>query len=174
MRVKSVDHISYAVKDIDKVTEAWSRLYGIGPWTFQENGGMDGKGRPWKIRMAFAHIGPVEIELVQCLEGRIFQSKFIDKWGEGVHHLGFYVDNVDAEVEKLVKEGATLLIHDPGRFAYLDAGGPGGAIFELMKEETDLNILLYSHTARNTNKNRQGITDPAYFFYPPISDEPLS
>jgi methylmalonyl-CoA/ethylmalonyl-CoA epimerase len=136
MQIKSVDHISYAVKDIDKVIEAWSRLYGIGPWTFQENGGKDGKGRPWKIRMAFAHIGPVEIELVQSLEGRIFQSKFIDKWGEGVHHLGFYVDNVDAEVAKLTKEGATLLIHDPGRFAYLDAGGPGGAIFELMKRRT--------------------------------------
>ena len=133
MQVTSIDHISYAVKDIDKVVETWSRLYGIGPWTFEENGGTDAKGRPWKIRMAFAYVGTVEIELVQCLEGRIFQSKFIDTWGEGVHHLGFYVDDVDKEVEKLVSEGATLLIHDPGRFAYLDAGGPGGAIFELMK-----------------------------------------
>lgn len=133
MQIKSVDHISYAVNDIDKVVEAWSRLYGIEPWTFKENGGKDAKGRPWKIRMAFAYLGPVEIELVQCLEGKIFQSKFIDKWGEGIHHLGFYADDVDAEVAKLVKEGARLLIHDPGRFAYLDAGGPGGAIFELMK-----------------------------------------
>ena len=133
MKIKAVDHISYAVTDIDKVIEAWSRLYGIGPWTFSENSGTDGKGRPWKIRMAFANIGPVEIELVQCLEGRIFQSKFIDKWGEGVHHLGFYVDDVDAEVKKLITGGATLFIHDPGKFAYLDAGGPGGAIFELMR-----------------------------------------
>ena len=133
MQIKSVDHISYAVNDINKVVEAWSRLYGIGPWTFKENSGTDAKGRPGKIRMAFAYLGPVEIELVQCLQGRIFQSKFIDKWGEGVHHLGFYVDDVDAEAEKLVREGATLLIHDLGRFAYLDAGGPGGAIFELMK-----------------------------------------
>ncbi len=136
MQLKSVDHISYAVNDIDKVVEAWSRLYGIGPWTFRENSGKDGKGRPWKIRMAFAYLGPVEIELVQSLEGRIFQSKFIDKWGEGVHHLGFYVDDVDADVTKLVKQGASLLIHDPGRFAYLDAGGPGGAIFELMQRRS--------------------------------------
>jgi methylmalonyl-CoA/ethylmalonyl-CoA epimerase len=133
MEIKSIDHISYAVTDIDKVVEAWSRLYGIGPWTYRENGGKDAKGRPWKIRMAFAHVGPVEIELVQCLEGRIFQSRFIDQWGEGVHHLGFYVDDVEKEVSKLVSDGATLLIHDPERFAYLDAGGPGGAIFELMQ-----------------------------------------
>ncbi|MGC1404441.1 MAG: VOC family protein [Thermodesulfobacteriota bacterium] len=131
MQVKSIDHISYAVKDIDQVVEAWSRLYGIGPWTFRENGGLDAKGRPWKIRMAFAKVGPLEIELVQCLEGRIFQSKFIDKWGEGLHHLGFFVDDVDGEATKLAAQGATVLIHDPGKFAYLD--GVGGAIFELMK-----------------------------------------
>ena len=46
------------------------------------------------------------------------------------------VGNVDAEVAALVKDGAKLLIHDPGRFAYVDAGGPGGAIFELMAKRT--------------------------------------
>jgi hypothetical protein len=133
MQLKSVDQISYAVHDIEAVIEKWSALYGMGPWTFSENGGTDAKGRPWKIRMAFTHIGPVQIELVQCTEGRIFQSKFLDRWGEGLHHLGFYVDDVDGEAGKLVEKGAKLLIHDPGKFAYLDAGGPGGAIFELMR-----------------------------------------
>jgi methylmalonyl-CoA/ethylmalonyl-CoA epimerase len=123
MQVKLIDHISYAVKDIDQVVEAWSRLYGMGPWTFKENGGLDAKGRPWKIRMAFAKVGPLEIELVQCLEGRIFQSKFIDKWGEGLHHLGFFVDDVDGEAAKLAAQGAALLIHDPGKFAYLGGAG---------------------------------------------------
>jgi hypothetical protein len=52
MKIKSVDHISYAVNDIDKTVEAWSKLYGIGPWTYTENGGSDTKGRPWKIRMS--------------------------------------------------------------------------------------------------------------------------
>ncbi|OPL15557.1 MAG: hypothetical protein AVO39_07615 [delta proteobacterium MLS_D] len=136
MQVRSIDHISYAVTDIEATVEAWSRLYGMGPWTYQENGGTDAKGRPWKIRMAFTSVGTTEVELVQCLEGRIFQSKFIDKWGEGLHHIGFFVDDVDAEVERLVADGAGLIIHDPGRFAYLDAGGPGGAIFELMKKRS--------------------------------------
>lgn len=132
-KVKSIDHISYTVKDIDRTIEAWSRLYGLGPWTYAENGGVDAKGRPWGVRMAFTYVGPVQIELVQCTEGRIFQSRFLDIWGEGVHHIGFYVDDVDAEVQNLVSQGAKLLIHDPGRFAYLDAGGVGGAIFELIR-----------------------------------------
>ncbi len=131
-KVKSIDHISYAVKDIDQVVRAWSSLYGIGSWTYRENGGTDAKGRPWRIRMAFAQVGAVEIELVQCTEGRILQSRFLDTWGEGVHHIGFYVDNVETEVAGLTACGAKVLIHDPGHFAYLDAGGPGGAIFELM------------------------------------------
>ena len=133
MKIKSIDHISYAVTDIDKTVEAWSRLYGLGPWKYQENGGTDVKGRPWKIRMAFAYVGPMEVELVQCVEGRIFQSKFLDKWGEGVHYIGLFVDDVDAEVAKLTKVGAKFLFHYPVKFAYLDAGGPGGAIFELMQ-----------------------------------------
>ena len=133
LQLKTVDQVSFAVKDIDKVIEAWSSLYGIGPWTFRENSGVSAKGYPWKIRMAFAYLGPVQIELVQCTEGRIFQSRFLDTWGEGLHHLGFYVDDVDAEAANLVAQGAKLLITDPGNFAYLDAGGPGGAIFELMK-----------------------------------------
>ena len=133
-KVTEVAQISYAVKDIDQVIEAWSSLYGIGPWSFMENGGVDAKGRPWKIRMAFAYLGPVQIELVQCTEGRIFQSRFLDTWGEGVHHIGFYVDDVDAETANLAEQGAKVIIHDPGAFAYLDAGGPGGAIFELMKK----------------------------------------
>ena len=55
MKIQSIDHISYAVTDIDKVTEAWSRLYGLGPWRFAESGGKDVKARSWKIRMAFAN-----------------------------------------------------------------------------------------------------------------------
>jgi methylmalonyl-CoA/ethylmalonyl-CoA epimerase len=133
MKITSIDHISYAVTDIEKVVASWSRLYGLGPWKYRENGGKDVKGRPWKIRMAFAYVGPMEIELVQCTEGKIFQSKFIDKWGEGLHHIGFFVDDVDAKVAELVKEGANLIIHDPGRFAYVDGAGPGGGIFELMR-----------------------------------------
>jgi len=136
-KVKEVAQISYAVKDIDKVVEKWSSLYGIGPWTYAENGGIDAKGRPWKIRMAFAYLGSLQIELVQPVEGRIFQSRFLDTWGEGLHHIGFYVDDVDAEARSLVAQGARLFIQDPGRFAYLDAGGAGGAVFELMRRPTE-------------------------------------
>jgi methylmalonyl-CoA/ethylmalonyl-CoA epimerase len=130
---ESIAQVSWAVNDIDRVIESWSKLYGFGPWTFTENGGVDAKGRPWKIRMAFTYVGPLQIELVQCIEGRIFQSRFLDTWGEGVHHIGWYVGDVDKTVAGLAAQGVKVFVHDPGRFAYLDAGGAGGAIFELMQ-----------------------------------------
>jgi len=133
LQLKAVDQVSIAVKDIDKVVESWSSMFGIGPWTYTDIGGTDAKGRPWKARLAFAYLGPVQIELVQPVEGRIFQSHFLDTFGEGLHHLGFYVDDVDGEASNLVAQGAKLLITDPGNFAYLESGGPGGVIFELMR-----------------------------------------
>ncbi len=137
LKVKSLAQISYAVKDLDQVVAAWSKHYGIGPWTYKENGGLDAKGRPWKIRMAFAYLDNVEIELVQCTEGRIFQSRFMDTWGEGIHHIGFHVQDVDKDVKSLVEQGVRLFVHDPGKFAYLDAGGAGGAVFELIQKQSN-------------------------------------
>ena len=133
LQLNTVDQVSIAVKDIDKVVESWSSMFGIGPWTYTDIGGADAKGRPWKARLAFAYLGPLQIELVQPVEGRIFQSRFLDTFGEGLHHLGFYVDDVDGEASNLVARGAKLLLTDPGNFAYLESGGPGGVIFELMR-----------------------------------------
>jgi hypothetical protein len=84
--------------------------------------------------MAFNYVGPMQIELVRFTEGRIFQSRFLDTWGEGLHHIGWYVDDVDEAVKSLTAQGAKLFVHDPGKFAYVDGGGVGGAIFELMKK----------------------------------------
>jgi len=133
LQLSTVDQVSIAVKDIDKVVESWSSMFGIGPWTYTDIGGTDAKGRPWKARLAFAYLGPLQIELVQPVEGRIFQSRFLDTFGEGLHHLGFYVDDVDGEASNRVARGAKLLLTGPGNFAYLESGGPGGVIFELMR-----------------------------------------
>ena len=133
LELKTVDQIGIVVKDVDKVIESWSSLFGIGPWTIREMSGTDAKGRSWKVRLAFAYLGPVQIELIQPVEGRIFHSAFLETQGEGLHHLGFYVDDVDGEAANLVEQGAKILFANPGAFAYLDTGGPGGVIFELIR-----------------------------------------
>lgn len=133
LKFKTVDQIGFAVKDADKVIESWSSMFGMGPWSFRDIGGIDGKGRPWKARLAFAPMGDTTIELIQPVEGRIFQSRFLETIGEGVNHLGFYVDDVEGEMAKLIDQGAKLLLKAEGQFAYFETGGPGGVIFELIQ-----------------------------------------
>ena len=129
VELKSVDHIGIVVRDCDKVIESWSELFGLGPWTFREVG-----GGGVKLRVGVGYLGPIRIDLIQPVEGRVLHSEFLEEHGEGLHHLGFYVDDVDKEAAKLVEKGGKILINNPGNYIYLDTGGPGGVIFELMGE----------------------------------------
>ena len=129
VELKSVDHIGIVVRDCDKVIESWSELFGLGPWNFREMG-----GGGVTLRVAFGYLGKIRIDLIQPVEGKVLHSEFLEEHGEGLHHLGFYVDDVDKEAAKLVEKGAKILINNPGNYIYLDTGGPGGVIFELMGE----------------------------------------
>ena len=129
VELKSVDHIGIVVRDCDKVIESWSELFGIGPWTFREMG-----GGSVKLKVGVGYLGSIRIDLVQPVEGKVLHSDFLEEHGEGLHHLGFYVDDVDKEAAKLVEKGAKVLINNPGNYIYLDTGGPGGVIYELMGE----------------------------------------
>ena len=129
LQLEAIAHIGIVVKDVDKVVESWSSLFGIGPWTTR-----DVSISSMKLRIGFAYLGQVQIELIQSVEGQTLWSDFLETQGEGLHHLAFYVDDVDAEVSNLVAQGAEQIIGAPGAFAYLDSGGPGGVIFELMRK----------------------------------------
>jgi methylmalonyl-CoA/ethylmalonyl-CoA epimerase len=129
LELKSVDHIGIVVRDCDKVIESWSALFGMGPWTFREMG-----GGSVKLRVAAGYLGSIRIDLIQPVAGKVLHSEYLEEHGEGLHHLGFYVDDVDAAAASLVKMGSKILINNPGNYVYLDTGGPGGVIFELMSE----------------------------------------
>ena len=136
LELNKVDQIGIAVKDIDKIIETWSSMFGIGPWTFRDIGGTDAKGHSWKARLAFAYLGSLQIELIQPVEGRIIQSRFLETCGEGVHHLGFHVNDVDGEVANLQAQGAKLLLMNSGNWAYLNSDETKGVIIELIKKSS--------------------------------------
>jgi methylmalonyl-CoA epimerase len=137
LKLESIDQIGIVVRDIDKVIESWSKLLGIGPWNSTEMETTDRAGRKAKTRLAFANIGSLQIELIQSVEGRTFYADFLEKHGEGVHHLGIRVDDVGAETANLVKKGVKVLFGRPGRFAYLDTRSPGGVMYELIQRPTE-------------------------------------
>ena len=131
---KAVDQIGILVKDIDKVVESWSQLFGMGPWRFADVDHTAELGKLYKLRLAFTNIGSVQIELIQPVEGETWQAEYLEKVGEGLHHINFRVDDMDKEVSNLVAQGAKVFYTIPGRFAYLETGGPGGVVFEIVQK----------------------------------------
>ena len=132
-KVKRVCQIGVVVKDLDKVVEDWSNLFGFGPWSFVDTPTM---------RLASAFVGPVQFELAQPVEGqpqgrpgKLF-SDFLSKWGDGVHHVAFCVDDVNEEVSKLTARGVEVIARHDGDWAYVESSGPGSTIFELQPRST--------------------------------------
>ncbi len=134
LHLKSVDHIGIVVKNSEAVAASWAKMFGIGPWTTITNNGKDGAGNQIEVKLSFAYVADTEFELIEVVKGTILHSEFLKTQGEGLHHLGFFVNDVNAEASRLVKVGGRILIQVPGQWAYIETGGPGGVIFELIKQ----------------------------------------
>lgn len=130
-QVKTVCQVSVVVKDLDQVVKDWTENFGFGPWTFLETP---------TTRYAAVFVGPIEFELVQPvnrkMQGEADRSiqDFLDKWGDGIHHVAFMVDDVQAEASKLRANGVTLLAQGGADWAYFLSGKPHSTIFELMSK----------------------------------------
>ena len=130
VKLETVNQIGIVVKDCEKVIETWERMFGIGPWTVITNTGTDSEENPLEVKLAFAYMGDLELELIEVVKGKIIHSEFLEEHGEGLHHLGFFVDDVDGAAANLVEQGAEIMLQRSGQWVYLDTGGPGGVIFE--------------------------------------------
>ncbi len=140
-----IDHVGVTVKDLDKAVEHYQSL-GIGPFKPLYSSLYDRRlhGKPVdgvKVLIKVAMIGDVEFELVQPVSGRSVHQEFLDKHGEGISHLGFFVDDIDREVAKLVAKGYEVVtsgkFQGGGGLAYLGIEEVGGAYFELIQKPPD-------------------------------------
>jgi hypothetical protein len=89
--------VGMVVRDVEQVKRLYSSAFGIGPWLVHEHDAetkaYDGKRYKYKVKAAFADLGPAQLELFQLTEGRSpVHSDWLDKGYEGVHHLSFFVD----------------------------------------------------------------------------------
>ncbi|MFC1978328.1 VOC family protein [Chloroflexota bacterium] len=134
-------HVGVVVRDIEKVKEFYSGLFALGEWRIRDadvpKALLHGKISPAKIRFAFARQGQVSIELIQVLEGKTAHTEFLQTHGEGVHHLAYYVSDLDGELAKAKRAGIDIVqlvrLEPSGGWAYLDCSGLGGILFELIQ-----------------------------------------
>ena len=136
-----IDHVGVTVVDLEKSMAHYQSL-GIGPFEPLDTTLFDRQlhGKPVddaRVMIRVAKIGQVEFELVQPVSGESVHKEFLEKHGEGISHLGFFVDDLDKELAKLVAKGFEVVTSGKfvggGGLAYLDTDKVGGVFFELIQ-----------------------------------------
>lgn len=103
--MNKIEHIGIAVKNLKTSNAIFERLLGVAPYKEEE---VISEG----VKTSFFKTGPNKIELLEATSLDSPIAKFIDKKGEGVHHIAFAVDDIVAEIARLKQEGFTVL-NDP-------------------------------------------------------------
>jgi len=102
LNLPPVNQVGFVVKDLEKAIEFYKPLFG--EFTVMDAPDMewDYRGRPEvsSLKIAFANSGDVEIELIEWVCGETPHKEFLEAGHEGMHHLRFIVDNVEAKVEE--------------------------------------------------------------------------
>ena len=131
--IKKVDHIGVAVRSIEESARIYTEGLGI-TLGHIENVPQD------KVRVGFLPIGESEIELVQPTDPTSTVAGFIEKRGEGVHHICLEVDNIDETINSLAEQGFALIDKQarPGssgrRIAFLHPKAANGVLIELSQK----------------------------------------
>ncbi|MFI5149683.1 MAG: methylmalonyl-CoA epimerase [Bacteroidia bacterium] len=104
--MKKLEHIGIAVKDLGVSNPLFEKLLGVAPYKSEA---VEGEG----VVTSFFQTGTGKIELLEASRADSPIAKFIEKKGEGIHHLAFEVDDIYSEMKRLEKEGFTLLNKEP-------------------------------------------------------------
>ena len=140
-----VYQIGIVVQDMDRALEYYGSTFGWGPFRVREleMKGFSYKGRrgDCRLRLARSRQEHIEIELIQVLEGETPHTDFLRRKGEGLHHLGIRVDDLEATLAGLAQHGIRPLFShsypDIGlHFAYLDSDRAGGVMLELIQKRS--------------------------------------
>jgi len=131
--MKKIEHIGIAVKDLEKSNALFKQLLGKSHYKTEE---VTSEG----VKTSFFKSGPNKIELLEATDSESPIAKFIEKKGEGIHHIAFAVDDILAEVKRLEKEGFTILNTIPKKGAdnklvvFLHPKSTNGVLIELCQE----------------------------------------
>jgi methylmalonyl-CoA/ethylmalonyl-CoA epimerase len=131
--IRKLEHIGVAVKDLRSANELFTRLFGKAPYKTEPVAGES-------VETSFFMIGDTKVELLVATDERSSIAKFIEKRGEGIHHLAFDVDDIVAEAARLEKEGFELLNREPKIGAdnklicFLHPKSTNGVLIELCQE----------------------------------------
>ncbi|WP_445955469.1 methylmalonyl-CoA epimerase [Yeosuana sp.] len=131
--MKKIEHIGIAVKNLKTSNALFSKLFGEPAYKIEA---VESEG----VNTSFFKVGTNKIELLEATTADSPISKFIEKKGEGIHHIAFEVDDIEAEVRRLTLEGFIVLNEKPKKGAdnklvvFLHPKTTNGVLIELCQE----------------------------------------
>lgn len=131
--MKKIEHIGIAVKDLDVSCSLYEKLLGTSCYKKEE---VASEG----VSTVFFRTGENKIELLAAISEYSPIRKFLEKKGEGIHHIAFDVDDIELEMKRLKLEGFVLLNEQPKRGAdnklvcFIHPKGTNGVLIELCQE----------------------------------------
>jgi methylmalonyl-CoA/ethylmalonyl-CoA epimerase len=144
LKVERLSQVGIVVRDLEATMDFYERTFGVGNWVVFE-GETDycwdrGCETVLRGRIAMGYAGKVQFELIQVLEGRTIHLDFLGDRDEGLHHLGFFVKDLEARLSACRSRGIEILqrgvLKQMGltiEYAYLDTVETGGVIFEFIQ-----------------------------------------
>ena len=135
--MKKIDHIGIAVKDLAVSNVLFEKLLGVSPYKQEE---VESEG----VITSFFKSDTSKIELLASIDENSVITQFIEKKGEGIHHIAFEVDDIEQEILRLKEEGFHILNETPKKGAdnklvvFLHPKSTNGVLIELCQSIKEL------------------------------------
>jgi methylmalonyl-CoA/ethylmalonyl-CoA epimerase len=134
MKPTHIEHIGIAVVNLDTAIEFYEKVLGLKCYSIEEVADQ-------KVRTAFFLVGQTKIELLESTDPEGPIGKFIEKKGEGIHHIAFSVVNIEEHLAKASNQGIRLIDSTPRKgaegldIAFLHPKSASGVLIELCEKK---------------------------------------
>ncbi|MEW5845042.1 MAG: methylmalonyl-CoA epimerase [Bacteroidota bacterium] len=134
MSISHIEHIGIAVKSLEESIQFYEKVLGLKCYNIEEV-------KDQKVKTAFFMVGQTKIELLESTDPEGPIGKFIEKKGEGIHHIAFAVKGIEEQLKRMEEQGVTLIDKAPRKgaegldIAFLHPKSTLGVLTELCEDK---------------------------------------
>ena len=134
MKPSHIEHIGIAVKNLDESVKFYEDVLGLQCYNIEEV-------KDQKVRTAFFQVGDTKIELLESTDPEGPIGKYVEKKGEGIHHMAFAVENIEEKLKMAEENGIRLIDKEPRKgaegldIAFLHPKSTNGVLTELCEDK---------------------------------------
>lgn len=134
MKISHIEHLGIAVRSLDEAIPFWENVFGFKCYNIEEVADQ-------KVKTAFFKVGQTKIELLEPTSDESPIAKFMEKHGEGIHHVAYAVEGVEDALAEAESKGIRLIDKAPRKgaeglsIAFLHPKSTGGILTELCEDK---------------------------------------